>query len=93
MTRTQIGRWRLGEVLGEGGMGTVYLASHVTLETAAAAKMLSPKLSRDPRFRERFLREARAQAHLHHKVRGPIQILHLHPEQAVSRHFVLGGMR
>lgn len=66
MSRAQIGRWRLGEVLGEGGMGTVYLASHLTLETAAAAKMLSLKLSRDPRFRERFLREARAQAHLRH---------------------------
>jgi len=64
--RTEIGRWRLGEILGEGGMGTVYLAHHETLETPAAAKLLSPKLTRDPKFRERFLREAKAQAQLHH---------------------------
>ncbi len=62
----QIGNWQIEGQLGEGGMGSVYLARHRTLGTQAALKVLAPGLGRDDRFRERFVREARAQAQLRH---------------------------
>ncbi len=62
----QIGNWRIQSKIGEGGMGTVYLARHQTLGTPAALKVLAHTLSRDEKFRERFIREARAQAQLRH---------------------------
>ncbi|HEX4966512.1 MAG TPA: protein kinase [Thermoanaerobaculia bacterium] len=62
----QIGNWQIERQLGEGGMGTVFLARHQTLGTLAALKVLSRSLGHDGKFRERFVREARAQAQLRH---------------------------
>jgi eukaryotic-like serine/threonine-protein kinase len=62
----QIGNWQIEGQLGEGGMGSVHLARHRTLGTLAALKVLAPGLGRDAKFRERFVREARAQAQLRH---------------------------
>ncbi len=66
MLGQEIGNWRIESKLGEGGMGTVYLARHKTLEMPVALKVLAHTLSRDDKFRERFIREARAQAQLRH---------------------------
>ena len=54
------------ELLGHGGMGAVYKARHPELDCFVALKILSPKLSRDQAFAERFRREARALARLSH---------------------------
>jgi len=54
------------EVLGQGGMGVVYKARQPQLDRFVALKILSPELSRDPAFAERFTREARALARLSH---------------------------
>ncbi len=54
------------ELLGQGGMGMVYKARQPQLERLVALKILSPQLSRDPAFPERFTREARALARLNH---------------------------
>ncbi len=54
------------ELLGQGGMGMVYKARQPQLERLVALKILSPELSRDPAFPERFTREARALARLNH---------------------------
>jgi serine/threonine protein kinase len=54
------------ELIGQGGMGVVYRARHVGLEREVALKILTAELSRDPRFSERFQREARALAKLDH---------------------------
>ena len=59
--------------LGEGGMGSVYLARHTVLDQQVAIKVLSPLLSRDHAVRERFIQEANIQAALRHP--GIVQVL------------------
>jgi eukaryotic-like serine/threonine-protein kinase len=60
------GRYRLGSLLGVGGMARVYLASDWVLERQVAVKVLSPPFAQDPVFVERFRREARAAARVSH---------------------------
>jgi eukaryotic-like serine/threonine-protein kinase len=60
------GRYRLGSLLGVGGMARVYLASDRVLERPVAVKVLSPPYAQDPVFVERFRREARSAARLSH---------------------------
>ena len=54
------------ELLGQGGMGMVYKARQPQLHRIVALKILSPDLSADPAFAERFSREARSLARLNH---------------------------
>jgi tRNA A-37 threonylcarbamoyl transferase component Bud32 len=53
-------------VLGSGGMGQVYLASHPRLPRQDALKVLPPELTADAEFRARFVREADLAAGLSH---------------------------
>ena len=53
--------------LGRGGMATVYLATQESVQRDVALKVMSPTLLADPDFGERFLREARIAAKLHHR--------------------------
>ena len=59
-------KYELLQRLGEGGMGSVYLAKEVALGRVVAIKVLAPLLARDGPFRMRFEREARAAAGLSH---------------------------
>lgn len=62
-----IGRCRAIRELGRGGVGTVYLATHQTLQIEVALKVLSPSLSMDnPALAERFIREAQLAARIRH---------------------------
>jgi serine/threonine protein kinase len=54
------------DLLGQGGMGMVYKARQPQLDRFIALKILSPHLSQDPAFAERFNREAKALARLNH---------------------------
>lgn len=63
---TVIAGYRIENVLGSGGMGTVYLARHPTLPRSDALKILSSELSVDRQFRVRFTREADLAATLNH---------------------------
>jgi eukaryotic-like serine/threonine-protein kinase len=64
--RVLAGRYALGEVLGAGGMATVYRARDEVLGREVAVKVLSPQYATDPGFLARFEREARHVAALTH---------------------------
>ncbi|MEV0509175.1 serine/threonine-protein kinase [Nocardia tengchongensis] len=72
MEGTQFGRYRLQELLGEGGMGQVYRAYDDQTDRTVAVKVLHSHMAADPVFRERFQREARAAAGLGHPHVVPI---------------------
>jgi serine/threonine protein kinase len=57
---TFIGNYRLTSVLGEGGMGRVYLAEHPGIGSRVAIKVLSEECTRHPELLDRFFAEARA---------------------------------
>lgn len=59
--------YRIKEELGRGGMATVYLAVQESVLREVALKVMSPVLRADPSFGERFMREARIAANLHHR--------------------------
>ncbi len=59
-------KYRLERLLGQGGMGAVYLATHLGTERFVALKLITPQLMRDEEFVERFKREARAAGRLRH---------------------------
>ncbi|MEO6772911.1 MAG: serine/threonine-protein kinase [Kofleriaceae bacterium] len=59
-TGAVVGSWELGSVLGRGGMGEVYEASHVDTQAPGAVKLLRRELMVDRMHVERFLREVRA---------------------------------
>jgi pSer/pThr/pTyr-binding forkhead associated (FHA) protein len=62
-----VGGYRIIERLGRGAMGTVFKANQVSLDRVVALKILSPRLSSDPREVTRFTNEARAAAKLNHQ--------------------------
>jgi len=59
-------KYRLEHLLGQGGMGAVYLATHLGTERYVALKLISPQFMRNNEFVERFKREARAAGRLRH---------------------------
>ena len=59
-------KYRLDKRLGEGGMGTVYRATHLLIERPVAVKVLHPRFVEDEAAQERFRREARAAGRLQH---------------------------
>ncbi len=60
------GRYRLVELLGSGGMATIYRATDTGLGRDVALKLLRPEYLRDPDFSSRFRQEAQAAASLSH---------------------------
>jgi CHASE2 domain-containing sensor protein/class 3 adenylate cyclase/predicted Ser/Thr protein kinase len=62
----RIGRYVIDRVLGQGGMGAVYLAHDPELDRRVAIKLLHPSMSVNPDNRARLLREAQAMARVHH---------------------------
>src|SRR5215831_12918626 len=63
----EVGRYRLARLLGEGGMGRVYLAIQPAIGSRVAIKILSDQCARNPELLERFFAEARAVNLVHHE--------------------------
>jgi tRNA A-37 threonylcarbamoyl transferase component Bud32 len=59
-------KYRLDSRLGEGGMGTVYRATHLLIDRPVAVKVLHQRFVEDEAAQERFRREARAAGRLRH---------------------------
>ncbi|HEX8709912.1 MAG TPA: protein kinase [Pyrinomonadaceae bacterium] len=59
-------KYHIEKLLGQGGMGAVYLATHLGTERPVALKIIAPEFMRNDEFIERFKREARAAGRLRH---------------------------
>ncbi|MFN0141372.1 MAG: protein kinase domain-containing protein [Pyrinomonadaceae bacterium] len=64
--QTLDGKYQMTRELGRGGMGTVYLATHLGTERPVAVKIIAPQFMQRSEFVERFRREARAAGRLRH---------------------------
>jgi len=78
------GRYRIEDVLGRGGMASVYLAVDRELDRPVAVKVLAEHLD-TPGFRDRFMREARLAAQLSHP--NIVQVFDVGEDD--SRHFIV----
>jgi serine/threonine protein kinase len=66
MINQQIQNYKIISLIGEGGMGDVYLAEHVSIQRKVAIKVLKPELVKNEEIRLRFKNEAAMLAHLQH---------------------------
>jgi serine/threonine protein kinase len=65
-SRTFLGRYETVKLLGEGGMGRVYLAKQTDLGRQVVVKVMHEHVANDPKFRERFQREMLLMARFQH---------------------------
>jgi uncharacterized protein (TIGR03067 family) len=79
------GRYRVQELLGVGGMGSVYKAEHLLMERPVALKLISHSLTSNPLMVERFRREVKTAARLKH----PNIVMAYDAEQAGDSHFLV----
>ena len=83
-----IGRCRIIRELGRGGVGTVYLATHQTLQIEVALKILSPSLSlENPSLGERFIREAQLAARIRHP--NVIAVMDAAHDESTGAYFIV----
>jgi len=88
----EIPGYKLLRRLGQGGMAKVYLAVQLSLGREVALKILSSNLTQDADASERFLREARLAANLHHPLIVPIYDVGVHDDVAyIAMQFEPGG--
>lgn len=62
-----LGPYKMGALIGRGGMGSVYEGRHATTDERVAVKLIASHVSDDPRFRRRFASEIRALTLLKHR--------------------------
>ena len=67
MIGTLVLNYKIVKQIGEGGMGTVYLGKHTTLDRNVAIKVLLPEFARNTEIKERFINEARTLSKLSHQ--------------------------
>jgi serine/threonine-protein kinase len=88
------GRYRVERLLGEGGMGSVYLATHVNIDRKVAIKVIAADRAADPAALKRFYREAQAVSQLDHP--NIVQVFAFGVDEAthspwIAMEFVDGG--
>jgi serine/threonine-protein kinase len=82
-----VGRYRLKDRLGFGGMSTVHLAFDKRLERRVAVKLLAEHLAEDPTFVSRFQREAQAAARLIHP--NIVQVFDSGQDEHTGQYFIV----
>ncbi len=91
LSGSTIGRFKIHELLGAGGMGEVYRAEDTMLRRRVALKRVAPKLRDDPRQRERILKEAqRASALTSEHIAGIYDVLERQGELFLVMEYVEG---
>jgi serine/threonine protein kinase len=92
LTGREIAGYRIGRLLGRGGMGTVYEAVQISLERTVAFKTLAPELTNNPEFIERFISEARAAGRLSHaNIVAVFDVGHEGDQYFYSMEYMAGG--
>lgn len=82
MLGKQIYNYNIIEIIGHGGMGTVYKAKHIHLNKLVAIKVLDEKLLyTNKEFRQRFENEAKILSHLEHE--NIVSVIDLIPEKGI----------
>ena len=86
------GSYRVEALLGEGGMGAVYRATDIDLQRPVALKVMHAHYANQPRFRQRFIQEARSAALLNHA--NIVNVYHFSPQSGplyIAMEYVPGG--
>ncbi|MDB4989223.1 MAG: sps1B [Myxococcaceae bacterium] len=84
------GRYRITELLGEGGMGLVYRGERLQLGRPVAIKFLHGPYAKSPKYMARFEREARAMSKLSHPYCVSVIDFGVHDEPYIVMDFVTG---
>jgi len=84
------GRYRITELLGEGGMGLVYRGERLQLGRPVAIKFLHSPYAKSPKYMARFEREARAMSKLSHPYCVSVIDFGVHDEPYIVMDFVTG---
>jgi eukaryotic-like serine/threonine-protein kinase len=84
------GRYRITELLGEGGMGRVYRGERLQLGRPVAIKFLHSPFANAPKYMQRFEREARAMSKLSHPYCVSVIDFGVHDEPYIVMDFVTG---
>lgn len=88
----EIPGYKIERELGRGGMATVYLAVQESVSRDVALKVMSPVLQADRTFGERFMREARIAANLHHRNVVAIHDVGVHDDfHYIAMEYLPGG--
>lgn len=85
------GRYRIGEVIAEGGMGIVYRGQQKKIDRPVAVKFLNPDVCSSPETYERFVQEARLAARVEHP--GTVKIIDLGTTQEGIPYIVMEYLR
>jgi serine/threonine-protein kinase len=83
----RIGEFRLLRLLGEGGMGAVYLAYHEGLDRQVAIKVLNDEMVSNQAHIDRFYREAKSGALLNHP--NIVRSLNIGQDRATGKHYLI----
>ncbi|WDE14139.1 serine/threonine-protein kinase [Thalassomonas haliotis] len=92
MSEIAIPGYEIMELLGKGGMASVYKARHINLDREVALKIMDESLNADQSFSERFVREAKISAKLMHpNIIQVYDVGHINKHNFLSMEYICGG--
>ena len=88
---TALGQYQLIQLLGEGGMGRVFLAEHMKLGRRVAIKLLRPEFAYQPEAVQRFFGEARVVNRINHE--HIVEIVDFVDGEGAEKYYVMELLR